>query len=190
MKKLMVLLAAGLSRRFGEENKLLYPLEGKPLYRHVLDKLVELQDEETVLLVMTNTAEIQSDCDKRGIPWRDSPHAAQGVSNTIRRAVEQAEEMQAQACIFFVADQPWLRLETIQGFLSFCQRKEASLACVTAEDHRGNPVWFDKCWFSALCGLKGDIGGRKILSQHAKQVLLFPAEQAELTDIDCPPCEF
>ncbi len=188
MKKVMILLAAGLSRRFGEENKLLYPLEGKPLYRHVLDKLVDLQDEEIALLVMTNTAEIQADCDAHGIHWSDSPLAAEGVSNTIRRAVEQAQEMQAEACIFFVADQPWLQKETIQGFLAFCQRQEASLACVAADDRRGNPVWFNKCWFSALYELKGDTGGRKILSQHAKQVLLFPAEQAELTDIDCPPC--
>ena len=34
----LILLAAGNSRRFGT-NKLLYPLEGKPLYLHTLDKL-------------------------------------------------------------------------------------------------------------------------------------------------------
>ncbi|MBR1780999.1 MAG: NTP transferase domain-containing protein, partial [Oscillospiraceae bacterium] len=49
MKKTMILLAAGASRRFGGENKLLYELGGLPLYRHTLDKLIRLTDAETAL---------------------------------------------------------------------------------------------------------------------------------------------
>ena len=41
MKVCLIYLAAGNSRRFGS-NKLLYELEGRPLYRHLLDRLVSL----------------------------------------------------------------------------------------------------------------------------------------------------
>ena len=54
---------------------------------------------------------------------------------------------------------------------------------------RGNPVWFGKRYFGALSALRGDIGGRSILAQHSKEVLFYPAEQAEVTDIDTPPCK-
>ncbi len=184
----MILLAAGLSQRFGAENKLLFEIDGAPLYRHVLDRLAALQNTENVLLVMTNTPEIQKDCSERAIRWAGSPYASDGVSHTIRAAVTLAQEQNMDACAFFVADQPALELSTMKNFLTFCRQNRAELACVTAEGQRGNPAWFGKQWFPALCALQGDVGGRKILSQHAKQVLLFPVERSELTDIDCPPC--
>ena len=39
MKIALIMLAAGNSRRFGR-NKLLYEIEGKPMYRHILEKLL------------------------------------------------------------------------------------------------------------------------------------------------------
>ncbi len=39
MKIALIMLAAGNSRRFGS-NKLLYEIEGKPMYRHILEKLL------------------------------------------------------------------------------------------------------------------------------------------------------
>ena len=39
MKIALIMLAAGNSRRFGR-NKLLYEIEGKPMYRHILEKLM------------------------------------------------------------------------------------------------------------------------------------------------------
>ena len=86
-KKLLVLLAAGFSRRFGPENKLLHELDGLPLYRHTLDKLAALRDEETDVLVMTNTPEIQAYCTGNGIRWSPSPEAAEGIAATVRAAV-------------------------------------------------------------------------------------------------------
>lgn len=186
MKIQLILLAAGFSRRFGAENKLLYELDGKPLYRHTLDKLIALKQENIDVLVMTNTQEIQADCEQMDVRWSASPEAAEGIAATIRAAVAKAED--ADACVFFVADQPKLKLSTIQGFLRFCVQQDAQLACVKAPEGRGSPVWFAKRYFSALSALRGDTGGRSILSQHSKEVLFYPTEQAELTDIDTPPC--
>ena len=39
----IIYMAAGNSRRFGS-NKLFYELEGKPMYRHLLDHLIEIKD--------------------------------------------------------------------------------------------------------------------------------------------------
>ena len=41
MRVTILYLAAGNSRRFGE-NKLLYPLDGKAVYRHLLDRLAQI----------------------------------------------------------------------------------------------------------------------------------------------------
>ena len=39
MKIALIMLAAGNSRRFGS-NKLLYEIDGRPMYRHILEKLM------------------------------------------------------------------------------------------------------------------------------------------------------
>ena len=48
----VIYMAAGNSRRFGS-NKLLYLYEGKPLYRHGLELLLELKQEMGEKLTVT-----------------------------------------------------------------------------------------------------------------------------------------
>ena len=43
MKIAMIMLAAGNSRRFGA-NKLLYEVNGMPMYRHVLGQLIQVKN--------------------------------------------------------------------------------------------------------------------------------------------------
>ena len=44
MKIALIMLAAGNSRRFGS-NKLLYEIDGKPMYRHILEKLMVVAEQ-------------------------------------------------------------------------------------------------------------------------------------------------
>ena len=184
MTKVLILLAAGLSRRFGPENKLLAELEDRPLYRHMLDKLEGLRDADTRLLVMANAPAIRDWCDRRGIPWGASPRAAQGLSHTIRAALALAGE--AEAYVFFVADQPRLKERTIRRLLEGCERRRADLGCLACGERRGNPAWFAARFRPELEALTGDTGGRAVLDRHSGEVLLIPAEAEELEDVDRP----
>ena len=44
MKIALIMLAAGNSRRFGS-NKLLYEIDGKPMYRYILEKLMVVAEQ-------------------------------------------------------------------------------------------------------------------------------------------------
>ncbi len=59
MRTGLIMLAAGCSRRFGE-NKLLYPLEGKPMYLHLLERLAAVcaKDGRRNLFVVSRYEEI------------------------------------------------------------------------------------------------------------------------------------
>ncbi|MDE6892050.1 MAG: NTP transferase domain-containing protein, partial [Lachnospiraceae bacterium] len=105
MKIRMIYLAAGNSRRFGS-NKLLYKIDGKPLFSYGLDVLIKVLEEreDTSLTVVTNFAGVaayaaagrQRICREReglsgkGILWRErisivqSPHSHKGISHSIR----------------------------------------------------------------------------------------------------------
>lgn len=186
MTKTLILLAAGLSRRFGPENKLLSPVEGLPLFRHTLDKLEKLQGPDTRLLVMTNTPEIQAWCQSRQIPWGESTEAAQGISHTIRAALALAGD--TEAYVFFVADQPKLEESTIRRLLSACEASNAPVGCLVSGDRRGNPVWFSASLRQELEALAGDTGGRSVLKAHWAQAVRVGAAEEELEDIDLPSC--
>ena len=142
----MIYLAAGNSRRFGS-NKLLYPIDGKPMYRHLLDRLVHICEEkpEWEVLVVTQYEEIEryarsleeSGCCVHAL-W--SPESVQGASVTISRAVKAAEER--EALVFFVADQPYLTEDTVRNFLYEIEHEMVfsgkRLGCVGYQGECGN----------------------------------------------------
>ena len=186
MRKALIFLAAGLSRRFGPENKLLHEVDGSPLYRHTLDKLERLQGENTCLLVVTNTPEIQRHCEGRNISWTSSPEAARGIAHSLRAGLEAAGDPDAYVC--FVADQPKLREETVRRFLETCEASGAGLGCLACGETWGNPVWFAAEYRPELLALTGDTGGKAVLRRHPERVLTVAAENWELKDVDLPPC--
>lgn len=59
MKIALIMLAAGNSRRFGS-NKLLYEIDGKPMYRHILEKLMVVAE-----LLEKNEYESLERCEKQ-----------------------------------------------------------------------------------------------------------------------------
>ena len=182
----LILLAAGSSRRFGTGNKLLYPVNDVPMYRRTLDLLCGFADEQTALLVMTNTAEVQTYCKSRGILCRPSIRASKGISYTIRESLTQAPE--SRQYLFFVADQPYLSRNTIERFLTECTDMTQGLACLMADGVPGNPCCFDARYLPELMALTGDRGGRVILNRHPQDVRFVPALAEELRDIDFLPC--
>ena len=124
MRVTILYLAAGNSRRFGE-NKLLYPLDGKAVYRHLLDRLAQIagRHENWELLVVTQYERILEELAplvKAGrLQTMFSPDSEKGISYTIRAGIEAAEKQNADACACFVADQPCLKEETAERFLEY-----------------------------------------------------------------------
>lgn len=183
----LILLAAGVSRRFGTENKLLHPVDGKAMYLHALDRLDGLRSETVSLVTVTNTPEIWAECQRRGILTVPSPQAERGISHSIRAGLEALP--QADAAVFFVADQPGLRRETIQLFLRRCMEHKAPLGCLSGPEGWGNPGWFSREFFPELMALEGDRGGKSILKAHSSLVYTMAAEKSELADVDEVPPE-
>lgn len=184
MKVCLIYLAAGNSRRFGS-NKLLYELDGKPLYRHLLDRLIHLcrQHWEWEVLVVTQYPVIYDEMAREDIGVVLSPDSYQGVSYSIRAGLEAAAAADASA--FFVADQPYFTEKSAEAFLETMENHRAEIGCVSCGEQRGNPAWFSRKYYSELLELKEDQGGRKVLKKHLEKMTYFTiADVRELKDID------
>ena len=186
MRVALIYLAAGNSRRFGKGNKLLWPIEGKRMYLHLLERLerIEKRHFEWELLVVTQYPEIMEEAENLGVKTVFSPESYKGASWTVKKALEASAGM--DACVFFVADQPYLSEKTAEEFLEYMEKSgEEGLGCACCEERTGNPVWFAQKYFSELLELEGDSGGKKVLKKHWDEAVFFQiSNEQELEDVD------
>ena len=205
----IIYMAAGNSRRFGS-NKLFYELDGKPMYRHLLERLVEIKDRYNKLkkagkkiknaesnnpvidiTVVTRYREILDYCscipDCHAVL---SPDSEKGISYTIKAgimAVQEQKKTGMQAYYMFaVADQPYLKSQSVIKLIDKVlenkgnKRLVFSLRC---GDAVGNPCVFHSSLIPQLLSLKGDKGGRSVAKKH-DCVYVNIADERELMDID------
>ena len=195
----IIYMAAGNSRRFGS-NKLLYELDGKPMYRHLLDHLVEIKDRYNKLksdspvidiTVVTRYREILDYCSS--IPDCHavlSPDSEKGISYTIKAGIMAVQEQKKTGMqdyyMFAVADQPYLKNQSVIKLIDkVLENKENkrlvfSLRC---GDTVGNPCVFHSSLISQLLSLEGDKGGRSVAKKY-DCVYVDIADERELMDID------
>ena len=190
-----IYLAAGFSRRFGA-NKLLTLLEDKPMYLHLLERLKKLQQEKKLqsLTVVTQYEEILDALQKQGIQAVKNEQSILGISSSLKLGLKTVlytwkqntkSQEKEHYYMFFVADQPFLKKQTIEEFLTAFLRTKQGIGCVSHEGKHGNPVIFHEKYLQELLELEGDKGGKRVLNRHLEDVFVFEVEEEkELMDID------
>lgn len=186
----MILLAAGFSRRFGE-NKLLYPIKGKPMYLWTMEKLKEIQKEGLAdsLVVVSQYEEILKEAARQEIPGVKNPRSERGISSSLQIGLEAVEGFKRRDTedyyMFFVADQPFLRKETVENFLADFKISGKRIGCMSYRRTPGNPVIFQEYFVPELLELRGDTGGKKVLKKHMEEVFFYEIrDPGELEDWD------
>lgn len=187
-----ILLAAGNSLRFGA-NKLLYQFEGKPLYRYALEALYQRKLERGVgrLIVVSQYAEVFGDVRGHfpGVEMIRNPMPERGISSSIRLGIACLEKKgteKTEACLFAVADQPYLCVDSLKGMEMLFQREPYGIVSASHGGKRGNPVIFSSRYYGELKSLKGDTGGKQVLLRHMEDVGFYEVPLQELKDLDRP----
>ena len=190
-KTSIIYLASGNSKRFGQENKLLKYIGTKPMYRYGLDHLIHVckNCSNREIIVVTQHEEIRQQLQREkkqgSVKIAFCKESKYGISWSIKAGINASD--QADHYAFFVADQPDMKRETIERFLSFMEEKRCELGCVKTKEELGNPVWFSKKYKKELLLLKGDCGGKKILQKCIEKARFFKVlEESELCDVDYP----
>jgi molybdenum cofactor cytidylyltransferase len=176
-----LLLAAGLSRRFGRQ-KLLEPWNGEPLVRAAARRLLEAGLKPVVVVV---SAEPRFDDALAGLPLGvvQNPAPELGISQSIRIGVRALPDA-CPAALIAVADQPYLTADAIADLRDAFSPGRIVVPCYG--EQRGNPPIFDRRFFPELLRLEGDHGGQAVVSAHPEAVIEVSLAAGMGTDIDRP----
>lgn len=187
MKIVLVLLAAGDSRRF-HGNKLLSMFQGKQMYRHFVEQVGAMPERcfyRKILVTQYQT--IAEDLETEGYEVIINHDSRLGISHSIHLALE-AMDGEEDAVCFAVCDQPWLRKETITELLTAYESSGKGLACLSHKGDFGNPAVFARKYEKELLALEGDVGGKRVLRKNLEDLCLHEVRDGkELVDIDVSP---
>lgn len=178
-----ILLAGGLSRRFGSD-KLLHPLaDGTPIAIAAARKL-RLTGLSCVSVLRPEQRKLGQLLENEGICVHYNSAAERGMGHSLAAAVRSAPA--ASGWLAALADMPFIAPTTI-SLLAYTLRGSASLAAPYYRGQRGHPVGFSSAWFKPLCCLHGDCGARDLVQQNAAALVQVPCDDPGiLADVDTP----
>lgn len=189
-----IILAAGSSRRFGEDKRLSKMASGRSMLEEsvynasrVLKHLVVVlrfgdgQLAEDLSQHLKNAhKDVQTKC-------YCAPDSARGMAHSLANAIHLVSDWEAAAV--FLGDMPYLKEETIKNLIdAYLQHQQDEPIIVpTKNDRQGHPVIFHHVYFSEIEALEGDTGARPILEAHKDKVIEVPVDDTGIfIDVDVP----
>src|ERR671919_929991 len=92
-----LVLAAGQSRRMGQANKLLAPVDGGPMVAHAVDAMLASRADPVIVVTGHQADEVRMALGERPVVWAHNPDYASGLSNSLAVGLaalpEDAEEV-------------------------------------------------------------------------------------------------
>lgn len=183
-----IVLAAGMSTRMGSENKMLYPVEGKPMIRHVMDALIETHFDE-IIVVLGHEEGLVRDA----IPSHEKVRCitnerySSGMSTSIKCGVHHLDK-NCTHCAIILGDMPFIRAADFDLLIQRVRDPENDLGITvpTFEGKQGHPIFFSADLFGALKSLSdSDRGAKSVLRSHHDQIQFVSFDHdCILQDID------
>jgi len=174
-----ILLAAGLSRRMGED-KLLLEYRGKSLLQYSVDLLYDLPVYEKI--VVTTKARLDSITLPPGIKVVVNRCPETGQSGSIRLGIEHST---GTHYFFIPADQSRLTTDDLIPLLGSANANPDKIIFPTIGSEPCSPTLFPKRFRGQLLDLSGDTGGRKVRQANPESChAIKPENPKNFMDID------
>ncbi|MFO0749203.1 MAG: NTP transferase domain-containing protein [Myxococcota bacterium] len=195
-----LVLAAGSSRRMGPTNKLLVPIDGRPMVVRAVDAVQGAASAAAIGEVVVVTgheaervrAALAERAGAAGARLRfvhNDAHAT-GLASSLKAGVA-ALGAEVDGVLVCLGDMPWLRASTLTALVAAGARGDGEggdgvgIAVPTIEGKRGNPVVWGRRYFGEILALDGDMGAKELLARHRDEVAWVEVDDPGiLLDVD------
>jgi len=168
-----IILAAGMSQRFGRPKQLL-ELNNKLLLEWVLDAALASRLAKVVLVLGHEHPKIIQalglNSNRPRLQVVINPRYREGQSSSLRAGLL-AIQPPISSVMFLLGDQPMLKSATIDHMLDRFWHSDRDIGVPVWQGQRGNPTIFSRAMYCSLMAIEGDIGARQVIGAHRKRVL-------------------
>ncbi len=183
-----ILLAAGMSRRFGKPKQLL-PFQGNCMLAHVLETALASRLDTVVLVLGHEASEISGALGPTlkhpRVKVVVNPRYRKGLSTSLHTGLQEVRHF--PSVMFLLGDQPWMNTRVINMLLDRFQASEKPICVPVHAGKRGTPVLFTRTFYDRLMKIKGDMGAREIIASHREGVLQVEVpDPGVFADVDTP----
>jgi len=177
-----IVLAAGLSRRFGSDKRLYRLPSGTSLLQQTLDNLCPLFRQRVLVL----RADDEALARQFGGEWQIvvAAEAMLGMGHSLAAAMQATTDW--QGAVIALADMPWVQAATVCSIRDSV--KPDSLIVPVYKGQRGNPVGIGRNYFGRLAALHGDSGARQLMQEFNAHIVKLDFDDPGLVrDLDEQP---
>jgi molybdenum cofactor cytidylyltransferase len=180
-----LVLAAGQSRRMGTQ-KLLLPLEGKPVVVHVVDGLLRSPVDRIVVVIGEQGREIREAMAGRRVHFVTNPDAEGEMLSSVRCGLT-AVPPQCAAALVALGDQPSITANVVAELVQAFWTSGRGIVVPTYRGRRGHPLVLAMHYRDEILTRYEDVGLRGLIEAHPEDVVgVEVTERGILEDIDAP----
>jgi molybdenum cofactor cytidylyltransferase len=179
-----VVLAAGASRRFGTDNKLLARVTGRTLIERVVDALADGGIDEVIVVTGCDRPGIEAALGARPVRFVHNADWESGMGSSVGAGIA-AVSPGASGAFVVPGDMPFLSRALIVALIEAFEASGGGRAVYPATEtgEQRNPVLWPRRYFDALRALPPEVGAKMLLQQADATPVTFAHEAAWL-DVD------
>lgn len=160
-------------------------VHGRPMLEDVLEVFRQSKVDRILVILGSHEKEIKKKVKFVNEEIVFNPEYEKGMGSSLKVGLEAAEG--ADAVIVALADQPMLRVGTIDRLINAYLRSRAPVVAPVYDGIRGNPVLFDRTLFPQIMRIHGDVGAKTVIEKNKGSLLEVPVEdEGVVVDIDTP----
>jgi len=179
----IVILAAGESKRMGEQ-KMLLPYEDKTIIETVVDKALHSKADHVLVVTGSHGPEIRTKLSQFAIDVVINDDYKSGMLSSVQTGIRSVPE-HAQAMMLLLGDQPMVKTEIINQIIAAYNSNAKRIVLPVYKGKRGHPVLIDISFKPDVKKLNPQKGLRQLIIENPEDILEVEVNTSSiLKDID------
>jgi len=183
-----VVLAAGMSSRYGGANKLLLPFLDGPVVRRVVQTVLDAGIGHIAVVTGHDRERIEAALASMSLTFVHNPHYREGeMLSSVKAGLAHLQGSAAEAAFIVPGDQPLLPVSIFRRMRQALEQRCADIVAPKFGAVRGHPVLIARRWWPAVLALPDGARMRMLLRANPQAVAhLLVNTDAILLDVDTP----
>ncbi len=157
------------------------------MLEHCFETLLRSEVNELIVVLSARNKGIKNLFQGRKVNIVINSLSKMGMSASIRRGLQEIHP-HCRGILIALGDQPLLKTRTINALIRTFDQGKGGIIVPSFQGTRGHPVIFHRKFKKELLNLKGDVGGRSIIENHAEDVRVVPVKSiGVIKDVDTWP---